>query len=251
MPTYRRWNKRSVLARLRALHRSGADLSYSAMTRRQQSLLSAAAYHFGSYRAAVEHAGVDYAEIQRRPRWTKPKIIRLIKQARRQNRDLHWTAVTSGRNELARAAFAAIQPRLFGSWNRALHAAGLDADEVICYRRWCRASLVCDLKQMHADGEALNSGALQREDPGMHAAAIRHFGSYDAALRAARINPMRHRQRRRWTREKVLGELRRFVRRNGGLTDRELRRESAALYGATLRVFRTLAAARKALKSRS
>src|SRR3712207_8249638 len=36
------------------------------------------------------------------------------------------------------------------------------------------------------DQEPLNSGAIQRDDSGLHAAAVRHFGSYDKALRAAK-----------------------------------------------------------------
>ena len=50
----------------------------------QQALLSAAAYHYGSYRIAVEKAGIDYADVIRRPRWTKPRIIRLLKEAKQE-----------------------------------------------------------------------------------------------------------------------------------------------------------------------
>ena len=66
------WSKAGIVQKLRALHKSGRDLSYNAMCRRFQAVLSAAAYHFDSYRAAVEEAGIDYAEVTRRPRWTRP-----------------------------------------------------------------------------------------------------------------------------------------------------------------------------------
>ena len=69
------WDKDQIVRALRKLHRSGADLSYNALARKKQSLVSAAAYHFGSYRKAVEKAGIDYAEVTRRPRWTKAAII--------------------------------------------------------------------------------------------------------------------------------------------------------------------------------
>lgn len=192
-----KWTKPAIVKRLRQLHRGGADLSYNAMTRRHQAVVSAAAYHFGSYRAAVLKAGIDYAEVTRRPRWTRQRIIRLIKQARRREEDLHWSAVVRRRDDLGRAAFAALQKRLFGSWARALHAAGLDADEIGLYRSWCKHTVVWELRARRADGEALNSGALQAEDPALHAAAVRHFGSYDRALRGARLNPADHRRRRK------------------------------------------------------
>src|SRR5213082_1273044 len=168
------WDKTEILQTLRKLQREGKDLSYAQIGKRIQPLLSAAAYHFGSYRAALEKAGIDYTQIVRRPRWTKPQIIRLIKQARREGADLHWSAVTKRRDELGRAAFASLQERMFGSWDRALHAAGLDADEISRYRKWDRNTIVAELKERFSDEEALNSGALQREDPGVHAAAVRH-----------------------------------------------------------------------------
>jgi hypothetical protein len=191
------WNKDKILKALRAARREGHRLSYNAMAERKQALVSAAAYHFGSYRRAVEKAGIDYEEVLRRPRWSKPLIIRLIKQARRSGEDLHWLAVTKRRDELGKAAFASLQPRLFGSWSRALHGAGLDAEEVRRYRKWDAASIVAELKQRYADGDGMSSGALQREDAGLHAAAVRWFAEYDKALRAAGLNPSEVRQRRR------------------------------------------------------
>src|SRR4051812_14204045 len=124
------WDKPRIKAKLKQLHRQGANVSYNALAKKSQALVSAAAYHFGSFRAAIEAAGINYSEISRRPRWTKQIIIQLIKQARRSGEDLHWSAVTRRRDELGRAAFASLQPRLFGRWDRALSAAGLDADDV-------------------------------------------------------------------------------------------------------------------------
>src|SRR5437870_5607932 len=118
------WDKPRILEELRRQHKAGKDLSYNGLARSLQSLVSAAAYHFGSYRAAVEKAGIDYGDVSRRPRWTKQRIISLIKQAKRDGEDLHWSAVTKRRDELGKAAFASLQPRLFGRWDRALQGAG-------------------------------------------------------------------------------------------------------------------------------
>ncbi|HEV2293025.1 MAG TPA: hypothetical protein VGR35_04165 [Tepidisphaeraceae bacterium] len=242
------WDKPRILSELKRLARSRADLSYNALARKRQSLLSAAAYHFGSYRKAVERAGIDYAEITRRPRWTKPRIIALIKKAKRAGLDLHWSAVTKRRDELGRAAFASLQPRLFGRWDRALHAAGLDADEVSIYRTWDRNTVVFELRARAADRLPLNSGALQQEDSGLHAAAVRHFGSYDRALRAARVDPEQVRRRRRWTKPQVLSALRSAAREGLHLSDSSMRRAHPALYGAAVRLFGAFTTARKAAK---
>ncbi|HYO11290.1 MAG TPA: hypothetical protein VER17_20160 [Tepidisphaeraceae bacterium] len=242
------WDKPRIKAELKRLYRGGANLSYNALARKSQALVSAAAYHYGSYRSAVEAAGIDYAAVTRRPRWTKPAIIQLIKQARRKGEDLHWSAVTKRRDELGRAAFASLQPRLFGRWDRALSAAGLDADEVSRYRRWDRNTVAFELRSRARDDEPLNSGAIQREDSGLHAAAVRHFGSYDRALRAAKVDPDAVRRRRAWSRQEVISSLKAARREGQHLADSAVRRQNPALYGAAVRLFGTFTAARTAAK---
>ena len=240
------WTKDEILRALRKYHKDGADLSYNALAKRRQALVSAAAYHFGSYRKAVERAGIDYATVLRRPRWSKPAIIGLIKQAKRKGDDLHWSAVTRRRDELGRAAFAALQPRLFGGWDRALTAAGLDADEVNRYRKWDRETIVFELRSRAREQEPLNSGSIQREDPGLHAAAVRHFTSYDEALKAAKLDPARVRERRSWDKAAVVRGLRAAKRAGRHLSDSTVRRESPSLYGAAVRLFGSFTAAREA-----
>ena len=131
---------------------------------------------------------------------------------------MHWSSVTKRGDELSRAAFAAIQTRLFGKWDRALHAAGLDADEVVMYRAWDKHSVVFELKLRAQGGDALNSGGLQKDDPGLHAAAIRYFGSYPAALKAAKFDPNRHRERRTWDEAAVIRALK-SAHRSGETSD--------------------------------
>jgi hypothetical protein len=240
------WTNDEIIKALKKFYAQGRDLSYNGMAARQQSLVSAAAYHFGSYRKAVERAGIDYASVTRRPRWTKQSIITLIKNAKRDDEDLHWSAVTQRRDDLGRAAFASLQPRLFGSWDRALTAAGLDADDVNRYRKWNRESVVFDLKSRSKDHEPLNSGAIQREDPGLHAAAVRHFGSYDAALRAAKIDPQKVRERKRWDKAAVIKALKSAKKLGKKLSDSVIRRDQPALYGAAVRMFGSFTAARTA-----
>ncbi len=240
------WDKPQILKTLKKLHKDGSDLSYNALAGRQQSLVSASAYHFGSYRNAVEKAGIDYGDVARRPRWTKTAIIKLIKDGKRDGHDLHWSAVTKRRDELGKAAFASLQTRLFGSWDRALTAAGLDADDVNRYRKWDKESIMFELRQRSREHEALNSGALQHAEPGLHAAAVRHFGTYDTALRSAKLDPEKLRQRRAWSKQRVRDELKRCGRDGRHMSDSAVRREDPALYGAAVRLFGSFTSARAA-----
>lgn len=186
-----RWTSQAILQALRHRHASGQPLGYRALARENRSLVSAAAYHFGSFRIAVERAGVDYALVSSRPRWTTKRIIQTLKQARREGQDLSWTAIVAPDSTLRRAAFVAVQKRLFGSWARALEAAGVDSDATRRYQDWNPATVSAELKQLRANGEPLNSFAVLKSHPALHAAAIRHFGSYRAALNASGFASLR------------------------------------------------------------
>jgi hypothetical protein len=238
------WNKDEILKELRRLHKAGANLSYNGLASAKQPLVSAAAYHFGSYRRAVELAGIEYATVLRRPRWTRTRIVSLIKSAHKQREELHWSAVTHRRDELGKAAFASLQPRLFGQWQKALGAAGLKSEDVARYRRWTRKSIAAELKSRSRRGKALSSGSLQQDDPGLHAAAVRHFGAYDAALRAAGLDPQKVRRRQSWNKSLVIKTIKSSAKAGKNLADNRVRREYPALYGAAIRLFGSFTAAR-------
>jgi hypothetical protein len=240
------WTREKIVEQIKRLHKAGRDLSYNRLARTSQALLSAAAYHFKSYREAIETAGINYDDVVRRPRWTKQQIIVLIKTAKKKKQDLHWSAVTRRRDELGKAAFASLQPRLFGKWSRALQASGLDADEISRYRHWDRNTIVFELKSRSKDKELLNSGALQEEDAGLHAAAVRHFGGYDSALRAAKLQPERIRQRKKWNKAAVIQSIKSVGRNGKRLADSDVRKDWPALYGAAVRLFGAYTTARSA-----
>ncbi|MCE9558014.1 MAG: hypothetical protein K8R88_03600, partial [Armatimonadetes bacterium] len=126
------------------------------------------------------------------------------------------------------------------------HAAGLDADDINLYRKWTRSGIAFELKSLAADNQPLSSGAVQKEDPGLHAAALRYFGSYDKALQAAKINPTSVRQRQVWTKPRVVAELKKLGKKKKSLPDTAVRGKNPPLYGAAVRLFGTFAKARKA-----
>lgn len=221
------------------------------MGKRCPALLAAAKYHFGSYAAALNAAGIDPGSVLARPRWTKQQIIRVIKHARRRGLDLHWSAVVRRSGELRRAAFAAIRPSMFGTWGRAMQAAGLDEDSVRCYRSWSRILVLTELRSRRHEGLDLASATLHADDAGLHAAAVRLFGSYSKALLAARVSPAEVRKRRVWSRRRVIDALRQRKRRGKPLADGLLRRDDPALYGACLRHFGRYTHARAAMDAQT
>jgi hypothetical protein len=87
---------------------------------------------------------------------------------------------------------------------------------------------------------------VQRDEPALHAATVRHFGNYEKALRAAGIEPQKVRRRKSWQKSDVLRAIKSMARRNANLSDSAVRRRDPALHGAATRLFGTYTAARNA-----
>lgn len=245
-----KWDRNKIRKAIQSQYRRGWDISYCAMARRKQSLVSAANYHFGSYRCAVEMAGIDYDRLRKKPQWTRERVITLIRRAHRNRQDLSWRAVIQRGDELARAAMAAVHPQLFSRWNDALVAAGINPADVARYQRWTADRVLKELKARNAAGLPVNSGHVQIELPGMYGAAVRQFGSYDNALAAAGISPDAVKQRRQWTRRQVIDELIAFQKRHGTLSHTVLRRIDSGLLRAVYKFFGSIAAARRQVQAK-
>lgn len=113
------------------------------------------------------------------PDWTAERVVAAIRQIQQEGGRLNHAAVR--RNSLSRAAV-----NLFGSWDAALQAAGIDAGAVRrCRKPWTRESMVQEIQRKHRAGEPLNAKDVSPE--GMRMAARRLFGSWPAALRAAHV----------------------------------------------------------------
>lgn len=243
----RKWDRDRIIRKIRSLQHDGVDLSYNAMCRKNQALVSASNYHYGAYKRAVMMAGIDYARYIKKPWWTDAWIVRLIKQAKRSGEELNWRAVSARRDALGHAALAAVRPRLFGSWDKALEAAGLDTDRVRKYHKWDRPRILAELRDRVRKNKPVNSGVVQREIPGLYGAATRIFGSYDEALRAAKLDPLRVRERREWDRPIVLEALRGFDKRHGAINNTLLRKHDPSLQKGVNKIFRSLDSALAAM----
>jgi len=244
---FTKWDRTSILREIRKAHREGLELSYNATARRNQALISACNYHYKGYRAAVEMAGLNYAQIIRKPWWTPPWVIRTIRQAKRAGEDLSWRVVSRRRDAMGHCAIAAVRPRLFGSWDKALEASGVDSEKVRRYQGWAKDRCLSVLRKRSKDGEPVNSASIQHDIPGLYGAIIRHFGTFDAALVEAGVDPTLVRQRRVWTPAEVLRQLAMFRDTHGDVTPTLLRKHDYSLQKAVVATFGSVDAAFKRL----
>lgn len=80
----------------------------------------------------------------------------------------------------------------------------------------------------------------------MYRAAVRHFGSFEAALKKSGFDPSNIAQRRVWSRKLVISELRDFRRSHRALSKPLLREHDSGLLRVVRIYFRDLPAAAKA-----
>lgn len=126
--------------------------------------------------------------------------------------------------------------RLFGCWDAAMQASGIDPACVRLHRRWSRRAVIRRIMQLDEQGKPLNAHAVQKSEAVLPSAALRHFASWDDALTAAGIDPL---QWRRcvpdWTRERVIAAIHGIRDQGGKLNHAAVRRSS--LSGAAVDLF--------------
>lgn len=189
-----RWTRKIIIEEIKRLYEAGERLNYSAAEANHLNLLRAAAWHFGTWRTAVEAAGIDYESLSRYQRWNRERIIARIQELHAQGADLSWRSVSMEVDPSLAAA--ALRPNGFDSWRGAIAAAGLNINEITRYQHWNHDKVLAAIKERHADGRPLSSKAIQLNDQSLFCAARRRFGSWDGALAAAGLNPDKIRLRR-------------------------------------------------------
>lgn len=206
----RRWTPERVIAEILALHQQGASLRPSAIMNVKQTLLTAARKHFGSWRSAVEAAGIDYAAYMRqrqdeRAEADKHQIIAEIRRLYEEGRIDELRGAWRYHLSLFRKA-----RHRFGSWRKAIEAAGLDYEEIVSRRKWTKEQIIREIQRLYAEGKDLSVTAMQRHHPSLLAIAQspHYFGSWHAAIQAAGLDyELIKRQRGRRRREPVRAKV--------------------------------------------
>ena len=168
------------------MHKAGEDLNYATIAQNQVALLRAATRYFGSWKAAVEEAGIGYEEIRKYKTWTRERILDRIRELNKKGEDLSWRHVSTVVDP--QLAAAATKRKHFGSWRAAIEAAGLKYGDIRRYQEWNEQAVINKLQQLHAQGKDLNAKSMEELDITLITAARRRFDSWDKALTAAGLD---------------------------------------------------------------
>jgi len=127
--------------------------------------------------------------------------------------------------------------RLYGAWDDAMKAAGIDPERVRRHRRWSREAVIERIMQRDALGMPLNAATVQRTEATLSSAAARWFDSWADALDAAGIDPtLWPRRIPKWTPAQVVATIRKIHSEGGKLNHaavgrKSLSRAAVSLFG--------------------
>jgi hypothetical protein len=233
---HQKWDQSRVIDRLRARYGGGQPLY---VWKEDYGLYAAACRQFGSWRAALDAAGLPLPT-----KWTRERVLAIISHRHQQQMPL--TAAWRDDPRLYQAAIVH-----FGSWTDALKAADLPRE-----RRWTPDEVIAALKSRYIRGQSMKN--VRDHDRSLYSQARRVFGSWRNAIHAAGLplaesrggagsRPSRQKramkparrnghQPRVWSPEKVIEEFRRWHR--AGVT--HLRSVDQGLSKAAKRYFGSL-----------
>ncbi|GAB4154220.1 MAG: hypothetical protein Tsb009_30810 [Planctomycetaceae bacterium] len=143
-----------------------------------RALYESACDAYGTWETALDYAGIDFAAlVVHEARLTPARLIELIQQRHEMGLSLAWNRVYQENRLLATVARNAFQ-----SWKNALQAAGLAPPP---RRRWSCEKVIEALQERHRQGLPMRS--ISKKEGALYTAAIRYFGNYPSALKAAGI----------------------------------------------------------------
>ena len=254
------WSPEYVLDRIAELHRQGHDLNAKYVADHDP-VEEHAVRHFGSWDAALERVGIDPASVRRLAPyrvWTPARVLYETRQRHQKGLNLHASALTRGKH---RDDMLLLKGRLFfGSWPKAIRAAGLDYDAV----RWqpsrrypTPAAVLKEIRRRKRNGLTITSVGIRKSecsDAALFLTVRELFGSWAGGIKAAGLDYERISRKPRnpyTTKASVVAEIRRRKKAGLPLTVSALRagkHRDGSLVEAALKHYDRWSAATKAAR---
>lgn len=240
MAKSKHWSRERVLSEIKRRHQKGWRLNTGYMQKNCGKLLRSSMHHFGTWAAAITAAGIEYENvcIKRSPHsWSRKEITAEIKKRKSQGEKISAAYIARNGTALYRAAC-----KLFGSWKKAVKAAGIDYRSIqLCVPgKWNKRRLLKAIRERIARGLSLSQGIrfFDPEARKLHSAARVYFGSMSKALRCAGYDPYKYIAKQKyWSKERIIRALRKRLMVGQGLTKKALMQDNDSLYHACFRYF--------------
>jgi len=185
------WSREYIVDYLIYKHERGEDISPWTIYQNEPAFHANMKKYFGSYRAAVEAAGIDYRQIRvigLTESWTPDKVIDRIRKLHRKKPLASTGDIRRRDGKLYDRCY-----RYFGGAVPAVEAAGIPYARLAARRcrRWSKQTVLRTIQVLGAGGVSLRAKAIPLHLDGqaghLLTAADEYFGSWTKALRAANL----------------------------------------------------------------
>lgn len=177
-----KWTRKRIVHEILCREAAGLPLtSAGGDSSVDHALYQAASRVFGSWRNAIVAAGLPSTRARSNSEWTPARIVTVIRALARRRTRLGPQEIIERYGQLVPAA-----RRCFGSWSKAVYAAGVDPEKLKRTSAWTRERVIEGILV-----RAIKSESLQRQIVRPRAlvdAGTKLFGSWKAALAAAGID---------------------------------------------------------------
>lgn len=133
--------------------------------------------------------------------WSRGRVIQEIRALRRTGEPLN------GQRMIRHQTLYGHARRLFGSWEKAVRACGLDYDQIVLRRLWTKEAILAWIRTEWRQKHDIRPGVAKKRHSGVFNAALREFGSWYGAIRKAGIRSFPEVKFQRWSKERVIGAI--------------------------------------------
>ncbi len=237
------WSKQEVRERIKILEKLGTPLNDTFIKKNHGGLYNASRKLFGSWGNAITSSGFDYDLIKKVTKWTPELIIERIKELKKNNESLANSEIRIKYATLRAAAMAK-----FGSWKKAVEAAGLDYDQINLRsheEKWDKEKIIIRITLIYKEGGDISDSHLKKFNNSLLKAGINHFGNWRNAVEASGIdyNLVLKCVPYKWNKNNVIDEIKRLAAIGEELTDTNISKNHAKLYGGIMVNFSNLKSA--------
>jgi molybdenum-dependent DNA-binding transcriptional regulator ModE len=183
-PPYRFWSPQRILDELQTTYQKNPLLLKPCrLVGKKQRLLRACRRRYGSYRQALDAAGIPYGEVVMPPSMTAEQITAKLSDLFERGKDLRYSHLRDTNRRLLDAA-----RRVFGSYQKAVLAAGLNYPPAPPMRHWTAQLVLKTLKDLHRKNVDLRYRHFRKARLPLFEAARHYFGTYLGAIKLAGID---------------------------------------------------------------
>jgi hypothetical protein len=193
----RRWDKRRIVAAIAERQAGGKALSASRVIEEDGDLYRATIRLFGNWRRALVAAGLDPAAHRAPRKWSVGVAQTWVRATAKNGTSLLSSKVPAGLRD-------AVEREVPGGWADFVESLGIPYPGQRHRTDWSADVVLAEIRGRRRAGKPLNFKAVARGGQALTQQARKYFGTWDAALRAAGVNPLSVRLSRPWTREDVL-----------------------------------------------